>query len=184
MAGEGRASEKEGKASMTTVNRAGDTGWTDRQHDRAVYVISVAAELAGVHPQTLRIYERKGLLNPARTPGNTRRYSDRDIARLQMIQRLTQQSGVNLAGVKMIVEMENELDRMRERMRELDRELQRARERFQAEVERVHRQYRAEMVPLASLRVSSVRPERPSTERSGRRRIIPVGPSTASGQGI
>src|SRR5437868_10750369 len=99
------------------------------RHDRAVYVISVAAELAGVHPQTLRIYERKGLLRPARTAGNTRRYSERDIARLRAIHELTQVHGLNLAGVKMIVEMEDQLDRMRRRVETLDRELDRARRR-------------------------------------------------------
>src|SRR6266545_4971142 len=78
--------------------------------DRAVYIISVAAELGGVHPQTLRIYERKGLLRPARTAGNTRRYSNRDIERLRTIQRLTQVEGLNLAGVRMIVEMEDEIE--------------------------------------------------------------------------
>src|SRR5438132_3678284 len=95
-----------------------------REGDRALYIISVAAELAGVHPQTLRIYERKGLLTPARTPGNNRRYSERDIQRLRTIQRLTQAQGINLAGVKMIVEMEDQLDRMRRRMERLDRELE------------------------------------------------------------
>src|SRR5438552_8734743 len=89
--------------------------------DRALYIISVAAELAGVHPQTLRIYERKGLLQPARTAGNTHRYVYQDIVRLRMIQRLTQEQGLNLAGVKMIVEMEYELDRMRRRMERLSR---------------------------------------------------------------
>src|SRR6266516_1546613 len=98
--------------------------------DRALYIISVAAELAGVHPQTLRIYERKGLLQPARTPGNTRRYSDRDIDRLRTIQRLTQEHGVNLAGVKMIVEMENEIDRLRQRMARMARELEVTRRRL------------------------------------------------------
>src|SRR2546421_13085687 len=97
--------------------------------NRALYIISVAAELAGVHPQTLRIYERKGLLNPARTAGNTRRYSDRDIARLRAIQTLTQEHGVNLAGVQMIVELQNELDRMRERMERMSRELDATRRR-------------------------------------------------------
>src|SRR6266508_1611628 len=120
----------------------------ERLEDRAVYIISVAAELAGVHTQTLRIYERKGLLTPARTAGNTRRYSDRDIARLQMIQRLTQEQGLNLAGVKMIVEMEDELQRMRERMRNLDREVERARRRMQEELERLRKgARRVEMVP-------------------------------------
>ena len=83
---------------------------SDRGQDRAVYIISVAAELAGVHPQTLRIYERKGLLSPKRTSGNTRRYSERDIARLQVIQQLTQGLGINLAGVKMIMELETQLE--------------------------------------------------------------------------
>src|SRR5438270_12345241 len=95
--------------------------------ERALYVISVAADLAGVHPQTLRIYERKGLLSPQRTAGNTRRYSERDIDRLRMIQRLTQDEGLNLAGVKMIVEMEDQVDRLRRRMERLDRDLQAAR---------------------------------------------------------
>jgi MerR family transcriptional regulator/heat shock protein HspR len=89
---------------------------------RAVYIISVAAELAGVHPQTLRIYEQKGLVRPHRTRGNTRRYSEEDIDRLRRVQTLTQ-GGVNLAGVKRIIELEEEVDRLRERMRELQRQL-------------------------------------------------------------
>lgn len=104
-----------------------DEGRAARSEDRAVYIISVAAELAGVHPQTLRIYERKGLLSPKRTAGNTRRYSDRDITRLQMIQELTQSQGVNLAGVKMIMELEKELELVRERAELLESELRRTR---------------------------------------------------------
>lgn len=83
-----------------------------RSVERAVYVISVAAELAGVHPQTLRMYERKGLLSPSRTPGNSRRYSDRDVEQLRRIQQLTQDLGINLAGVRMIMEMEEQLERL------------------------------------------------------------------------
>jgi MerR family transcriptional regulator, heat shock protein HspR len=98
-----------------------------RGEERAVYIISVAAELAGVHPQTLRIYERKGLLSPKRTSGNTRRYSERDIARLQAIQDLTQRRGVNLAGVKLIMEMQTELEQLRRRTAELEAEVRRAR---------------------------------------------------------
>jgi len=100
---------------------------SDRGQDRAVYIISVAAELAGVHPQTLRIYERKGLLSPKRTSGNTRRYSERDIARLQVIQQLTQGMGINLAGVKMIMELETQLEDLRRRAVELESELRRVR---------------------------------------------------------
>ena len=84
-----------------------------RREERAVYVISVAAELGGVHPQTLRMYERKGLLQPERTTGNTRRYSAEDIARLRRIQELTQNDGVNLAGAKMVLRLEEQIDRMR-----------------------------------------------------------------------
>ena len=101
----------------------------ERGEDRAVYIISVAAELAGVHPQTLRIYERKGLLSPKRTSGNTRRYSERDIRRLQTIQDLTQNEGVNLAGVRMIMELENEVDRLRRRNEQLEGEVRRLRRR-------------------------------------------------------
>jgi len=90
---------------------------------RAVYIISVAAELAGVHPQTLRIYERKGLVRPHRTSGNTRRYSEADIDRLRRVQRLTQE-GVNLAGAKRIMALEEELLRMRERLALLEARLE------------------------------------------------------------
>jgi MerR family transcriptional regulator, heat shock protein HspR len=109
-------------------------------HKRALYVISVAAELAGVHPQTLRIYERRGLLDPARTGGGSRRYSDRDIERLRRIQNLTS-AGLNLAGVKLVMEMEDELKRLR-------RELYRTREEAREAIERTHRQYRRDLVPL------------------------------------
>ncbi len=107
----------------------GNGGKRRTGEERPVYIISVAAELAGVHPQTLRIYERKGLLSPKRTSGNTRRYSDRDIARLQMIQDLTQRRGVNLAGVKLIMEMQAELDELRRRTAQLEAEVRRARRR-------------------------------------------------------
>ncbi len=93
------------------------------REERAVYIISVAAELAGVHPQTLRIYERKGLVQPKRTSGNTRRYSDRDIETLRQIQDLTQDRGVNLAGVKMIIQMQAELAALRHRSEELEEQL-------------------------------------------------------------
>jgi MerR family transcriptional regulator/heat shock protein HspR len=98
-----------------------------RHEERAVYVISVAAEMAGVHPQTLRIYERKGLLQPKRTSGNTRRYSQRDIEQLLRIQDLTQVAGINLAGVKMIIAMQDEIETMRARVAELELEVRRHR---------------------------------------------------------
>lgn len=99
----------------------------NERQERAVYIISVAAELAGVHPQTLRIYERKGLLRPQRTSGNTRRYSERDIDRLRQIQDLTQEQGVNLAGVKLVMELQVELDGLRRRAEELESQLRASR---------------------------------------------------------
>jgi MerR family transcriptional regulator/heat shock protein HspR len=105
-----------------------------------VYVISVAAELAGVHPQTLRIYERKGLVLPARTDGGSRSYSDDDIAHLQRIQELTD-AGLNLAGVKRVLELEAELI-------ELRAEIDRVRAEGQAAVAEAERQNRAELVPV------------------------------------
>jgi MerR family transcriptional regulator/heat shock protein HspR len=98
-----------------------------RGEDRAVYIISVAAELAGVHPQTLRIYERKGLVTPKRTAGNTRRYSERDIRRLRTIQQLTQERGVNLAGVRLIIELVTESQRLRSRLDQAEAEIARLR---------------------------------------------------------
>src|SRR6266498_1786178 len=92
-----------GPGNERDVTRTRRGGYSE---ERAVYVISVAADLAGVHPQTLRIYERKGLLSPQRTSGNTRRYSERDVEQLRRIQRLTQDEGVNLAGVRLIMELQ------------------------------------------------------------------------------
>jgi MerR family transcriptional regulator, heat shock protein HspR len=107
---------------------------------RAVYVISVAAELGGVHPQTLRIYERKGLLDPARTVGGSRRYSEHDIAQLRRIQDLTN-AGLNLEGVKRVLELEAEVARLR-------LELEQARNEARDAIDRTHRQYRRDLVPL------------------------------------
>lgn len=103
--------------------------------DRAIYIISVAAEIADVHPQTLRIYERKGLLTPKRTQGNTRRYSERDIERLRRIQRLTQE-GVNLAGVTKIFELESELQELRGHLQQVRDELDGVRAESHASTER------------------------------------------------
>jgi MerR family transcriptional regulator/heat shock protein HspR len=112
----------------------------DESLDRAVYVISVAAELAGVHPQTLRMYERRGLLRPLRTAGNSRRYSAADITRLRAIQRLTQELGINLAGVQMIMEMEEEVEELRRRSESLADELDRVRGRLAIELARLARE--------------------------------------------
>ena len=106
---------------------------------RPRYMISVAAELVGMHPQTLRIYEQKGLVRPQRTAGNTRLYSDADVERLRLIQRLTGALGLNLAGVERVLHLEDELQRMHRRLERLEREMREA-------LEEVHRSYRRELV--------------------------------------
>ena len=107
--------------------------------DRARYMISVAAELVGMHPQTLRIYEQRGLVRPKRTAGNTRLYSDADVERLQLIQRLTTDLGLNLAGVELVLRLEDELKKAHARIERLQRQLR-------DEVQEVHRQYRRDLV--------------------------------------
>jgi MerR family transcriptional regulator/heat shock protein HspR len=117
-------------------------------HERALYIISVAAELAGVHAQTLRIYERKGLIEPQRTQGGSRRYSEHDIALLRRIQELTNE-GVSLVGVRKVLELEDELARVRERIRDLERSLEQARQDIADAVERAHAEHRRELVPVS-----------------------------------
>jgi MerR family transcriptional regulator/heat shock protein HspR len=109
------------------------------EQERPRYMISVAAELVGMHPQTLRIYESKGLVRPRRTPGNTRLYSEADLQRLRLIQRLTTELGLNLAGVETVIRLEDELGKARARLDRLERELRR-------EIRNVHKQYKREVV--------------------------------------
>ena len=107
--------------------------------DRPRYMISVAAELVGMHPQTLRMYEQKGLVQPQRTAGNTRLYSEADLERLRLIQRLTGELGLNLAGVEAVLGLEEQLQRMHSRMERLEREMHEA-------IQQVHKQYRRDLV--------------------------------------
>ena len=115
--------------------------------DRGVYMISVAAELAGMHPQTLRIYETRGLITPKRSPKNTRLYSQEDVDRLRRIQELTNELGMNLAGVERVFELEGQIERMQRRMRNLERHAQRVQDELRKEVERVRRSLKYELVP-------------------------------------
>ncbi len=115
--------------------------------ERGVYMISVAAELAGMHPQTLRIYEAKGLIQPKRSPKNTRLYSDDDVQRLRRIQELTTELGMNLAGVERVFELELEVARMRRRLGNIERAAERARDEMEAEIHRIRRSVKAELVP-------------------------------------
>ncbi len=107
--------------------------------DRPRYMISVAADLVGMHPQTLRIYEAKGLIRPQRTSGNTRLYSEADLERLRLIQQLTTELGLNLAGVEQVMHMQDEVTRMRRQLERLERQMREA-------IDQVHRQYRRDLV--------------------------------------
>jgi MerR family transcriptional regulator, heat shock protein HspR len=107
--------------------------------ERPIYMISVAADLVGMHPQTLRMYETKGLVRPHRTPGGTRLYSDADVERLRIVQRLTTELGLNLAGVELALRLEDELRKAHAQVERLQREHRR-------EVQKVHRQYRRDLV--------------------------------------
>jgi MerR family transcriptional regulator/heat shock protein HspR len=108
-------------------------------YERPRYMISVAADLVGMHPQTLRIYETKGLVRPGRTAGGTRLYSERDLDRLRLIQRLTTELGLNLAGVARVIALEDELAHMRARFDRLEQDMRET-------IEQVHRQYRRDLV--------------------------------------
>jgi len=108
--------------------------------DRPRYMISVAADIVGMHPQTLRIYESKGLIRPKRTAGNTRLYSEADIERLRLIQQLTNDLGLNLAGVEQVMQLQDEVAHMRRTLDRMEREMREA-------ISQVHRQYRRDLVP-------------------------------------
>jgi MerR family transcriptional regulator/heat shock protein HspR len=117
------------------------------KRDRGVFMISVAAELAEMHPQTLRMYEQRGLIEPKRSPKGTRLYSQEDVERLRRIQEMTAELGMNLAGVERVFELEGQLERMAARMAAMEAEAQRLRQEMDEELERVRRSFRAELVP-------------------------------------
>jgi len=123
--------------------------------DTPVFVISVAAQLSGLHPQTLRAYDRLGLVSPGRTAGHGRRYSSRDIERLHEVQRLSQEEGINLAGIKRILDLENQVAALQQRVSELHHEVEATRLAIQREVARAHASHRRDLVPLRQTTVAS-----------------------------
>ena len=118
--------------------------------ERGVFMISVAAELAEMHPQTLRMYEARGLIEPKRSPKGTRLYSQADVERLRRIQEMTNELGLNLAGVERVLALEEQLERATRRLEALERRSREMREELEAEVERVRRSFKAEIVPYTS----------------------------------
>jgi len=134
-------------AGRVPVQRATMTVQVDA--DRGVFMISVAAELADMHPQTLRMYEARGLIEPKRSAKGTRLYSHEDVDRLRRIQAMTAELGLNLAGVERVLELESELESMRDRIEDLERDAERAQLQLAEELEKVRRSFRAELVPLA-----------------------------------
>ena len=132
----------------------------DSADERPVYVISVAAELAGMHPQTLRGYDRLGLVTPGRAAGRGRRYSERDVARLREVQRLSQEDGVNLAGIKRIIELQNQVLALQSRIVEMSGELAVSRDESARREAAVRASYKRELVPVSRTDVVVWRPER------------------------
>ncbi len=132
--------------------------------ERGVYMISVAAELANMHPQTLRIYESKGLIQPKRSPKNTRLYSQRDVERLRRIQQMTNEEGLNLAGVETVLEMEAKVEAMRAELEAMRARASELEARLDEEVERVREKLNTEIVPYGAYD-RPIRPDRPATVR-------------------
>lgn len=161
---------------MTTTDTPGVGGFQDTfppqdpgpDYDDAVYVISIAAELAGMHPQTLRAYERKGLVSPARTEGNTRRYSRRDVDRLRFIQHLTQEQGLNLAGVDLVLRMGEQLEGARRRVRDLEETVRVLSQRLKDDVAAAHASHRFDLIKAPGRQVEPhPRFGRPTRQRQG-----------------
>jgi MerR family transcriptional regulator/heat shock protein HspR len=131
---------------MSQQRRRTTTVTASVDHERGVFMISVAAELAEMHPQTLRIYEQRGLITPKRSPKGTRLYSQSDVERLRKIQQMTAELGMNLAGVERVLEMEEQLERMSRRVEQLERRAQRLQDQMEQEIDDVRRSFRAEVV--------------------------------------
>jgi MerR family transcriptional regulator/heat shock protein HspR len=139
-----------------TRRRTTTTASFDRR--RGVFMISVAAELAEMHPQTLRMYEARGLITPQRSPKNTRLYSQEDVDRLRRIQRMTAEEGLNLAGVETVLELERQLERARAELGKMRERAAEIEQRMADEVERVRRAQRAEIVPYGAYEAEGIPP--------------------------
>ena len=140
-AGDGRSPDRRRVRMVPTVTRV------EVETDRGVFMISVAAQLANMHPQTLRMYETRGLIEPKRSPKGTRLYSQEDVERLKRIQEMTADLGLNLAGVERVLHLEQEIEHMHARIEELEVEALQAQVRLAQELEEVRRSFRAELVP-------------------------------------
>ena len=143
---------------MSTRRRNTTTTRVEVSSDRGVFMISVAAELADMHPQTLRMYEQRGLITPKRSPKNTRLYSQADVERLREIQRLTNEEGLNLAGVETVLELEDRLEKMRSEMAKLREQTEQMERQMATEIEKVRRSLRAEIVPYGAYETAEIVP--------------------------
>lgn len=160
-------------------SRKGEGGGIGRT--RGVFMISVAAELAEMHPQTLRMYESRGLISPKRSPKNTRLYSQADVERLKRIQEMTAEQGLNLAGVETVLELEDQLERMRAELKQMRERTDQMERQMEEEVERVRRSFRAELVPYKTYEDSGIQgsagrahPDGDDPDDQDRSRTIPI----------
>jgi MerR family transcriptional regulator, heat shock protein HspR len=164
------------------VSKQGDTGSvrrttrvtrvTEIDRDRGVFMISVAAELAEMHPQTLRMYEARGLITPKRSPKNTRLYSQEDVERLRRIQEMTAEQGLNLAGVETVLELEDKLESMRSELRAMQERAEEMERQMAVEIDRAKRELRAEIVPYRAYESDAL--AKPGDEDDERIRAVPI----------
>jgi MerR family transcriptional regulator, heat shock protein HspR len=160
--GDGSAPERRSGSERRAVRVQGAIARVQVAADRGVFMISVAAELANMHPQTLRMYEARGLIEPRRSPKGTRLYSQQDVDRLRRIQEMTAELGLNLAGVERVLDLERQLEQMNSRIEQLELEALDAEERLAEQLEEVRRSFRAELaVPYRGgelVRMADIRP--------------------------
>jgi MerR family transcriptional regulator/heat shock protein HspR len=145
---------------------------TEVDRDRGVFMISVAAELAEMHPQTLRMYEARGLITPKRSPKNTRLYSQEDVDRLRRIQEMTAEQGLNLAGVETVLELEDRLETMRAELRAMQERAKAMEEQMATEIERAKRELRSEIVPYGAYESEAL--AAPGEDEGERIRAVPI----------
>ena len=163
-------SEQKRSRSGRSVSKRVTTVRTELDRDRGVFMISVAAELADMHPQTLRMYEARGLITPKRSPKNTRLYSQEDVERLRRIQEMTAEQGLNLAGVETVLELEDKLEAMRAELRSMQKQAEAMERQMAAEIDRAKRELRAEIVPYQAYESEALS----ATADDDRIRAVPI----------
>ena len=163
---------KRSRSTRTVTRRVTSVRTTEIDRERGVFMISVAAELAEMHPQTLRMYEARGLITPKRSPKNTRLYSQEDVERLRRIQEMTAEQGLNLAGVETVLELEDKLETLRSELRAMQERAREMEQQMATEIDRAKRELRAEIVPYRAYESEALAP--PPGDEDDEIRAVPI----------